>query len=102
LKKLDPGQRLIETDICKEARVSRPPVREAFRLLQAQGVVRTLPNRGTFVTNLTTNEFAEIFELRLAVERAAVRRMTINKFLPRGARDRFADVMKDLHQAAKL
>jgi DNA-binding GntR family transcriptional regulator len=100
--KLVPGQRLIEVDISKEARVSRPPVREALRLLQAQGVVRTQPNRGTFVTDLTTDEFAEIFELRLAVEGAAVRRMMTQKLKLADAKERFADVMRDLQRAALL
>jgi DNA-binding GntR family transcriptional regulator len=72
---LKPGQRVFEKKICEMKGVSRIPVREALRLLQAQGVVRTEPNRGTYVTGFTADEMHEMFELRLAVERIALRRI---------------------------
>jgi DNA-binding GntR family transcriptional regulator len=72
---LKPGQRVFEKKICEMKGVSRIPVREALRLLQAQGVVRTEPNRGTYVTAFTADEMHEMFELRLAVERIALRRI---------------------------
>jgi DNA-binding GntR family transcriptional regulator len=72
---LKPGQRIFEKKICELKGVSRIPVREALRLLQAQGVVRTEPNRGTYVTGFTTDEMHEMLELRLAVERIALRRI---------------------------
>jgi DNA-binding GntR family transcriptional regulator len=72
---LKPGQRIFEKKICELKGVSRIPVREALRLLQAQGVVRTEPNRGTYVTGFTADETHEMFELRLAVERIALRRI---------------------------
>lgn len=72
---LKPGQRVFEKKICEMRGVSRIPVREALRLLQAQGVVRTEPNRGTYVTEFTSDEVLEMLELRLAVERIAMRRI---------------------------
>ncbi len=72
---LKPGQRIFEKKICELKGVSRIPVREALRLLQAQGVVRTEPNRGTYVTEFTAEELHEMLELRLAVERIALRRI---------------------------
>lgn len=76
---LKPGQRIFEKKICEMKGVSRIPVREALRLLQAQGVVRTEPNRGTYVTGFTSDEMQEMFELRLAVERIALRRIIERK-----------------------
>jgi DNA-binding GntR family transcriptional regulator len=72
---LKPRQRIFEKEICEVQGVSRIPVREALRLLQAQGVVRTEPNRGTYVTEFTSDEVLEMLELRLAVERIALRRI---------------------------
>lgn len=72
---LKPGQRIFEKKICEMKGVSRIPVREALRLLQAQGVVRTEPNRGTYVTEYTSDEMLEVLEMRLAVERIALRRI---------------------------
>jgi DNA-binding GntR family transcriptional regulator len=76
---LKPGQRVFEKKICELKGVSRIPVREALRLLQAQGVVRTEPNRGTYVTGFTAEELREMAELRLAVERIALRRIIERK-----------------------
>ena len=76
---LKPGQRIFEKKICEMKGVSRIPVREALRLLQAQGVVRTEPNRGTYVTEYTSDEMLEVLEMRLAVERIALRRIVERK-----------------------
>jgi DNA-binding GntR family transcriptional regulator len=76
---LKPGQRVFEKKICEIRGVSRIPVREALRLLQAQGIVRTEPNRGTYVTEFTSDEMLEMLELRLAVERIALRRIIQRK-----------------------
>lgn len=74
-----PGQRVFEKKICELKGVSRIPVREALRLLQAQGIVRTERNRGTYVTEYTSDEMLEMLELRLAVERIALRRIIERK-----------------------
>ena len=76
---LQPGQRVFEKKICEMKGVSRIPVREALRLLQAQGIVRTEPNRGTYVTEFSSDEMLEMLELRLAVERIALRRILQRK-----------------------
>jgi DNA-binding GntR family transcriptional regulator len=76
---LKPRQRIFEKEICEVQGVSRIPVREALRLLQAQGVVRTEPNRGTYVTEFTSDEVLEMLELRLAVERIALHRIVERK-----------------------
>ena len=69
------GQRLFEKDVCRLLSVSRIPVREALRILQTQGVVRTMPNRGTYVVKFGSEEMTELLEVRLNVERIALRRL---------------------------
>jgi DNA-binding GntR family transcriptional regulator len=99
---LRPGQRLLEKEICESQNVSRIPVREALRILQAQGVVRTEPNRGSFVTEFTSDEMAELLELRLGVERIALARI-MHGGTPRPyVRAEFSDVLRQMHQAALL
>lgn len=75
--KLKPGQRLFEKELCTMLGVSRIPVREALRILQAQGVVRTEPNRGTFISELRSEETSELLKVRLTVEKLAVRRLAL-------------------------
>ena len=53
--------------------ISRMPVREALRQLDAEGLVTMRPNRGALVTSLTAAEVEELFEIRTALEVMAVR-----------------------------
>lgn len=56
------GDRLIAEDIAREIGMSRMPVREAFRRLDAQGLVTLRPNRGAIVSGLDFDELREVFE----------------------------------------
>ncbi len=69
------GDRLIAEDIATEIGMSRMPVREAFRRLDAQGLVTLRPNRGAVVSGLDIAELHEVFEMRSALEGLAVREM---------------------------
>jgi DNA-binding GntR family transcriptional regulator len=73
-----PGSHLHQDELCARFGVSRTPVREALRKLQAQNLVDLVPNRGATVRTLTRSDFAEVYALRaefegLAVEMAAER-----------------------------
>ena len=46
------GSKLTEQVVCKRYNVSRTPVREAFRQLEADGLIENIPNRGAFVVGL--------------------------------------------------
>ena len=70
--KLAPGERLIEERLTEELGISRPPLREALRLLQQEGLIETRPRRGSVVTTMTDQDVFEILTLRSAYERLAV------------------------------
>ena len=53
---LKPGQRLIERELCEMTGVSRPSIREALRLLEADGLVNTVPHRGPVVSTISLEE----------------------------------------------
>jgi DNA-binding GntR family transcriptional regulator len=59
---LPPGARLNERLLCDQLGVSRTPLREAFMVLAAKGLVSLLPNRGAVVLQLSTKDIAETFE----------------------------------------
>ena len=67
------GERLVEARIAQELGISRGPLREAFKLLRAEGLVKEEPNRGTFVVRLSGNDVRDLFELREALETMCVR-----------------------------
>lgn len=72
------GTRLIPEAIAAELGISRMPVREAIRQLDAEGYVTIRPNRGAVVTSRTAREVTELFEIRAALEGAALRLGTAN------------------------
>ena len=59
---LAPGSRLNERKLCDRMGVSRTPLREAFRLLESDGLVELHPNRGAHVVSLSENDIRESFE----------------------------------------
>lgn len=65
---LAPGAKLVEAELAAELRVSRGPVREAFRALEQAGLVKTEKNRGVFVRQVSLEEANEIYEVRAALE----------------------------------
>ncbi|MBL6617595.1 MAG: GntR family transcriptional regulator [Reyranella sp.] len=58
-----PGQRLIEADLTRDLRVSRGPVREAFKRLAAEGVVALSPHRGAYIRWLTRSEVNDLLQV---------------------------------------
>lgn len=70
---LAPGERLVEEHLTRRFGTSRAPLREALRLLGEQGLVEHLPRKGVRVTELSARDMDELFSLRDALERFAVR-----------------------------
>jgi DNA-binding GntR family transcriptional regulator len=62
------GERLLAEEIAAEIGTSRMPVREAFRRLSAEGLLRIRPNRGAIVRGLNAAEMREVFEIRASLE----------------------------------
>lgn len=68
-----PGARVTEQEIAVSANVSRTPVREALRRLEAEGLLRFVPHQGAFVTRWSEQDAEDIFELRAMLEGHAAR-----------------------------
>jgi DNA-binding GntR family transcriptional regulator len=67
------GERLRQDHIAEEFGASHVPVREAFRLLEAQGLVVSEPRRGVRVAGFSLEEVREVAEMRAALEVLALR-----------------------------
>lgn len=70
---LAPGERLLEDKLAKQLGVSRNPVREAIRALEATGLVAVEPRKGAYVANFDAAEAAELLDLRSVLEAYAAR-----------------------------
>jgi DNA-binding GntR family transcriptional regulator len=66
--KLKPGERLKENGLASQMSVSRSPIREAFRQLEQEGLIISIPNQGSFVKVFDEDDVREIFTLRAALE----------------------------------
>ena len=71
--RLLPGEALRQDEVAGRFGVSRIPVREALRALQAEGLVDYAPNRGAAVARISTEEMLEMLEVRIALECHALR-----------------------------
>lgn len=71
---LPPGAPLRLEELGRMLGMSISPVREAVRLLEAQGLAEYAPYKGARVTGLSATEMAEIYEARTALERVSMRR----------------------------
>ena len=68
---LRPGTKVPEKQLCERFGVSRTPLREALKVLAAEGLVTLTPNRGATVRRLTVDELADVFPVMGALEALA-------------------------------
>ena len=66
--RLPPGARIVELEIAREFQTSQAPVRDALRLLGAQGVVTTAPFRATVVREVTIEDANGVYAVRSSLE----------------------------------
>jgi DNA-binding GntR family transcriptional regulator len=70
---LEPGQRIGEAALADQLQVSRVPVREALKILETQGIVVSRPHRGVRVVAFDRGKIAQLYEIRLFLEKLAIR-----------------------------
>lgn len=91
------GEPLRQDALADELGVSRIPVREALRQLEAEGLVTFSPHRGAVVSSLSLDEIDELFELRASIEcdliERAIPKMTAEHL------ERATDVLDEFHDA---
>jgi DNA-binding GntR family transcriptional regulator len=96
---LAPGAPLVERRISEEMGVSRAPVREALRKLEEDGLVVTIPYKGTYVTRVTPEVMDEILSLRTVLEVYAALR-ALPRLEPAGL-ERLRALVDDMEQAGE-
>ena len=66
------GEKLIETRIASDLKVSRTPVRDAFRQLAKEQLVEYIPNKGCFAKGFSKKDMSDIYAVRSEVEKLAI------------------------------
>jgi DNA-binding GntR family transcriptional regulator len=86
---IHPGQQLRQGEIAERYGVSPTPVREALRLLEADGAIRYSPHRGATVTELSPRELRDLYLVRSSME-ALLTRLAAERATP----DQVADIRR--------
>ena len=89
-----PGYWLQEAELCEQLGVSRSPVREALLRLASDGLLVSIPNKGTFVKEFTCKDIDEIFDMRVLLEGYGIRNSRAN--LTSTHIQRLLDILEDL------
>lgn len=74
-RELAPGTRIVDSQLARQFGISRTPIRDAIRCLVEDGLVTNYGNRGYQVFKPTKKDIEEIFEIRLLLDEAAVRKI---------------------------
>lgn len=74
-KRLRPGTRLKEEELAEIFKVSRARVRQALSVLESDGLVTIVPNRGAFVSEPTVDEARDVFHVRKLIEERVLGRL---------------------------
>jgi DNA-binding GntR family transcriptional regulator len=97
---LPPGARLVESEIAQRVRTSRGPVRDALALLERDGLVSKLPNRGACVLDFSERTLREAASLRALLEEFAVSQ-AVRRLTP-GDLDELQSLIQGMEEAARL
>src|SRR5699024_11831242 len=72
-KKIEFGDRLLESDLAEDFDVSRSTIREALKILEHESLVINKARKGTYVTDFSEKDLEEMIELRTLLEEQAFR-----------------------------
>ncbi len=87
---LQPGQRLVEMDLCEQLSVSRTSLREALRELQAEGILEQSSNRGLSVSAVSVEDAENIYRLRSVLEA-----LVIEQFIEKANEAQIKDLVQE-------
>jgi DNA-binding GntR family transcriptional regulator len=79
--RLRPGERIKEIPLADALGFSRAPVRDALRLLERDGLVELVPNRGAIVPELRAVDVLEVYALRAALGTLALHKLMLSRSL---------------------
>ena len=94
---LDPGQRLIESQLAREMGISRTPIREALRQLESEGYITSIDNGGVKVSEITEDDIHEWYEIKKVLDK-----LSIIKTIDNITEDQIKDLEEYINKSKKL
>jgi DNA-binding GntR family transcriptional regulator len=97
--KFKPGERLVERKLAEDLGIGQPTLREALKELEYEGLVRKIPQRGTYVAKPSKNDLEKMLAVRMSLEVLAIdlaaRKMTSQ------AEDELEGIVNEMASAAQ-
>jgi len=97
---MPPGSVVNESRLRVDLKIGRTPIREALQRLSRENLVKSVPHRGTFVTDVNITDLARITEVRVVLEAHAARLAT--ERMSTGDRETFAELLNVLESGPSL
>lgn len=79
-KELQPGSRLVDSQLAEKFGISRTPVRDAIRLLLLEGLVENRGDKGYYVFSASETDINEIFDMRLMIDKFTIQKIITERF----------------------
>ncbi len=95
------GDRINEVKVAKDLNISRAPVREGIKELESHGLVKLVPRRGNYVTQMTTKDIKEIYDIRLSLENSIIEILINEKKLSEKDFKKLTDIVDEMMQIAR-
>lgn len=95
---LQPGTRIVESELARQLGVSQAPVREAVKRLVHEGLVTSMPRRGSYVRQISDEEAGHAREVRGLLEETAARQAVMH--FDEGVRARLEELVAGMREAA--
>ena len=94
-----PGMHLVEIPMAQKLGISRGPLREALRILETEGMIKSFPGRGSFVTQISERNIREVYSLRCILETEAIK-LAIKNSTPEDI-EKLDEILEAMFAAAK-
>ncbi|ACN17754.1 putative transcriptional regulator [Desulforapulum autotrophicum HRM2] len=91
-----PGTKLNEIELAESYGVSRPPLREAFRKLEQEQLVVSIPRRGSYVTKISVKDCTELYFTRCVLESGAIDAIAEKKIKNFAATEKHLNDLKNI------
>jgi DNA-binding GntR family transcriptional regulator len=96
------GDHILETEVALKLGISRAPVREGIKELEKEGIVTTIPRKGTFVTKFTEEDIKEVFDIRLLLENNINKILIYEDKLKESDYQHLENLVKEMEEIADL
>lgn len=98
---LKEGDRILEIEVANEFNISRAPVRESIKELENQGLLVSIPRKGTFVAKFSMEDIEEIFDIRLQLENSVLEILINEEKLREDDFEQLNAIVKEMENIAK-